>query len=165
MSKKMTKEELIAHRKSNEKYYNKGISNTQNAFTRWTQKEIKIVLERKMSDAEISKKLGRTISAIEGCRGVYAKKKTFRNYILKGNSKDGFLFTEKPEVTKRPTFKFKDVWKDIIEELECLIDNNKTIHIKTIGNTLKDYGLGYDMKNIIFFENRLIKNGVTIRRG
>lgn len=165
MSKKMTKEELINnHRKSIKKYRNKGISNTKNAFTRWTQKEIKMVLERKMSDIKLSKKLGRTINAVERCRRVYGKKETFRNYP-KRNSEDGFLFTEKPEVIERPTFNFREVWKDILEEINCLIDNNKSVHIKMIGNILKDYGLGYDMKNIIFFENRLIKNGVTIRRG
>ncbi len=62
---------------------------------------------------------------------------------------------------EKPSFKLYK--KDILDEIKSEIIN-KTLHIKVIGKILVDYGCN-NFENLKFIEVRLVKQGITIKRG
>lgn len=56
------------------KRYYKKTQNANNSGRRWSSEEIKIVLEHKMSDSEISKLIGRSVGAIQSRRFLEKRK-------------------------------------------------------------------------------------------
>lgn len=59
--------------KQRKRYYNKTI-NAKNQWERWTDEHLQMVLEHKLTDTEISKKIGRSVSAIQQIRWVHKRK-------------------------------------------------------------------------------------------
>lgn len=49
------------------KYYRK-TQNAENKGKRWEEKDIKLVLAHEIPDTELSKKIGRSVQAIQQCR-------------------------------------------------------------------------------------------------
>jgi hypothetical protein len=163
--KKMSVKELELHRKHNETYYNKGLSNNRNLHTPWERKDILMVLDKAMSDLELSEKLQRTLPAIEGCRNAYKKINGMiqRKYTGKKNvSKKYFLKPEK-KVEPKPVYVFSKMKKDILAEINTEIIN-KTLHIKYVGRVLVEYGLN-NIDNVKTVELMLQKKGIAIVRG
>ena len=60
-------------RKQKKKYYGR-TTDSENKGQRWTTKEIEIVLAHEITDTEISKKINRSVQAIQIARCRYAKK-------------------------------------------------------------------------------------------
>lgn len=51
--------------KSKKEYYRKRRENATNGWTRWTPDELRMVMDQSITDTQLSKKLGRSVQAIQ----------------------------------------------------------------------------------------------------
>ncbi len=61
----MSTKNLTQRNAQRKKYYNKHSVYRQNRYARWTKDQDSIVLDHKISDVQISKKIGKSVQAVQ----------------------------------------------------------------------------------------------------